>query len=166
MTRRPFLLALCVVAAALLQTTLFARLGLAGVAPNLVSLVVIAAAAELTDTGAAFLGFAAGLFLDGLSETPLGLWAASLTVVGYLVRLGETVVGGSFSGLVASVAIGSFGAEGLFAGIGSIFGQATLSGGRTVRTMLLVTVYNLVLAVVVVPIVRRVARGSGRRVGW
>ena len=155
--RKVVLLTVYVVAAAILQTTLFARLHLAGAAPNLVALVVIAAATELSDTGAALCGFCAGLFVDLLSETPLGLWAASLAIVGYLVCLGSARIGDAGGSRAVAVIGGSLGAEGLFVGLGAIFGQSTLSGAATIWTIVRVTLYNLPLALVVVPLVRRVA---------
>ena len=75
-----------VVVAAILQTTLFGdgRLQPLGASPALVALIVIATARYLEPEQALLVGFTAGLLMDLLGSSPLGLWAMAMTTVGYV----------------------------------------------------------------------------------
>ena len=83
--RRLLALAVVLVVAVLVQSTVLARLGLAGVRPDLLVLAVVAVAmASDATTGAAF-GFVAGLVADLLFDLPVGVSALVWTAAGFAV---------------------------------------------------------------------------------
>jgi rod shape-determining protein MreD len=74
-----------VLAAVVLQTTVFTHLRIDGVAPDIGLMAVLAVAYEEgADTGAVF-GFVIGLAIDLFLTTPLGLSALSFALTGYAV---------------------------------------------------------------------------------
>ena len=78
-------LALVVITAVVLQTTLFTHLRIDGVVPDVGLVCVLAVAYEDgPDTGAWF-GFVMGLSIDLFLTTPLGLSALSFALTGYAV---------------------------------------------------------------------------------
>ena len=87
MNARPVALSiLLVLVAVVIQTTLFGpgRIQPFGAAPMLVLSVVIACVRYLDSEPALLLGFTAGLLLDLLGGSPLGLWAMVYVVVTYV----------------------------------------------------------------------------------
>lgn len=153
MTHRSTAIAiLLVLAAVVVQTTFFVRFQPLGVAPDLVLLVVVAAVRHLPSEPAVLVGFSGGLLADLLGVTPLGLRALVLTVVAFLaVRLQERLEASLLAAAVGVVLLTVLG-EGLFAVIGTLFGRALLSDALIMRKLLLVPLYNLVLAPGVFPL--------------
>jgi rod shape-determining protein MreD len=156
-----------VVVAVILQTTLFGegRIQPFGASPNLVVVVVIATVRHLDTEAGLLVGFTAGLLMDLLGGSPLGLWAMVMTVVAYLtLRLRHRADDG-----VLSVAIGVFAmtflAHALFVLAGTLFGQRLLTDLDVVRLMLLPSLYNMLLAAVVLPIATRLM-GARRVDSW
>jgi rod shape-determining protein MreD len=142
-----------VVVAVILQTTVFGdgRIQPFGAAPNIVTLVVIATVRYLDPEPGILIGFTAGLLLDLLGGSPLGLWAMSLTVVAFItLRVRRRADEGWLI-----VAIGIFGltllGQVLFAVGGTLFGQRTLNNPSVVQTMILPSLYNTLLAALVLP---------------
>jgi rod shape-determining protein MreD len=142
-----------VVAAVILQTTMFGdgRIQPFGAAPNIVTLVVIATVRYLDPEPGILIGFTAGLLLDLLGGSPLGLWAMSLTVIAFItLRVRRRADEGWLI-----VAIGVFGltflGQALFAVGGTLFGQRTLNNPSVVQTMILPSLYNTLLAALVLP---------------
>ena len=78
--------AVAVTLALVVQVSVLAPLSWQGVAPNLVLLVVVAAALQQDAQFAMVLGFASGLLLDLAppADHVAGRWALALTVVGYV----------------------------------------------------------------------------------
>lgn len=142
-----------VVVAVIMQTTVFGdgRIQPLGSAPNMVTLVVIATVRYLDPEPGILIGFTAGLLLDLLGGSPLGLWAMSLTVVAFItLRVRRRADEGWLI-----VAIGIFGltllGQVLFAVGGTLFGQRTLNNPSVVQTMILPSLYNTLLAALVLP---------------
>jgi rod shape-determining protein MreD len=142
-----------VVVAVILQTTMFGegRIQPFGAAPNIVTLVVIATVRYLDPEPGILIGFTAGLLLDLLGGSALGLWAMSLTVVAYVtLRVRRRADEGWLI-----VAVGIFGltllGQVLFAVGGTLFGQRTLNNPSVVQTMILPSLYNTLLAALVLP---------------
>ncbi len=142
-----------VVVAVVMQTTVFGdgRIQPLGSAPNMVTLVVIATVRYLDPEPGILIGFTAGLLLDLLGGSPLGLWAMSLTVVAFItLRVRRRADEGWLI-----VAIGIFGltllGQVLFAVGGTLFGQRTLNNPSVVQTMILPSLYNTLLAALVLP---------------
>ncbi|MDX1691549.1 MAG: rod shape-determining protein MreD [Acidimicrobiia bacterium] len=164
-TRRTLIVFAFVIGAIALQTTLFDRLRPLDAAPALGVLVVIALARHLAPEAALITGFGAGLFQDLLSDSVLGIWALSLSVVAFAtIRLRDrlvediTLIGPAVFGL-------SLAALALFAVLGTIFGQRTFADQALVRNMLLPAAYNLVLAIVVFPLTTWALAPERRTVG-
>ena len=163
MTRRLLVTVALVVAAAALQTTLFARIRPLDAAPALGVLIVIAVARHLPPELAVLVGFLAGLLDDLLSETPLGLWSLVLTTVAFVVVRFRERMEDDFTLIAPLVFVFSFGALALFAVLGTIFGEKTLADAGLVRKMLLPSAYNVLLAAVVLPATTRLLGAQRRR---
>jgi len=149
--RRAAVTVLSIIAAVALQTTLFVRLRPFDAAPALVVLVVIGLARHLSSELALFAGFSAGLLEDLLSQSPLGLWALTLTTVAYFVVRVRDRMEEDFSLLAPFVFLLTLGAITLFAVLGTIFGEKTLADAGFVRKILVPSVYNLALSGAVLP---------------
>lgn len=160
--RRVVAVTLMILAAAALQTTLFARLRPFDTAPALILLVVIALARHLSPEMALFMGFSAGLLQDLLSQSPLGLWALTFTTVAYaVVRLRDRLEE-DFSLLGPFVFGVSAAAIALFAVLGTIFGEKTLADAGLWRKIVVPAVYNALLAALILPLASW-ALGADRR---
>jgi rod shape-determining protein MreD len=152
-------LALVVISAVVLQTTLFTHLRIDGVAPDVGLVAVLAVAYEDgPDTGAWF-GFVMGLAIDLFLTTPLGLSALSFALTGYAVGVFQAgmvrktpwlapilgFVGGLFGGLV-------------FITVGGLVGQSGFLTLESLKTVFIAAAYDALIAPIVFPIVRRAAR--------
>ncbi|MEX2275153.1 MAG: rod shape-determining protein MreD [Actinomycetota bacterium] len=165
--RRVLVFVLVVVTALLLQTTLFSDVTLVGAKPELVYLVAIVfAMLEGPATGATS-GFVAGMAQDFLLNSPKGITALTLTLLGYVVgTLRQYIV--SDSPLLPTVIVGA----GTFAGIlfyglvSFLLGQLDESFGYVARIAGLSGLYNAILTPLLFPLLRRLAEGSEKqRVG-
>lgn len=148
---------LVVVTTVAIQTTTLGpgSLQLFGASPNLVTLVVIGLARYLDDEPAILIGFTAGVFLDSLGSSVLGLWAMSETVVAYAtLRLRDRSRDGIFV-VAAGVALLTIGGQVLFAITGTLFGERFLTDIGVARRILLPGLYNMVIAAVMLPGIRR-----------
>ncbi len=168
MTGRELAVALTlVVVAVVAQTTLFApdRIQPFGASPNIVLLTIIATVRYLDPEAGLLTGFTAGLFVDSLGVSPLGLWAMVGTVVAYLTTRfrdraddGPVAVGvGVFLLTVVGIS--------LYVMVSTLFGQRTLSDPSLLAKVFLPGVYNVILAAAVVPGVT-LAMGRRRVRGW
>lgn len=170
MTRRPVVISLAlVVVAVVIQTTLFGagRLQPFGAAPMLVLVVVVACVRYLEPEPAVLLGFTAGLLLDLLGGSPLGLWAMVYLIVSYVAyRFRDRADEGALVVGVGIFAIAFF-AQVLFVMAGTLFGQRLLANTDLVKHLLLPSLYSLVAAAAVIPVVTWLLRernvGSWRR---
>jgi rod shape-determining protein MreD len=149
MRPRPVLISLTlVVAAVVLQTTLFApgRILPFGVAPNLVALVLIACIRYLEPEASLLVGFTAGLVMDTLGGSPLGLWAMSMTAIAYAgVKLRPRAEDGPPLLAVGVVGL-TFLGQLVFVLVGTLFGLGLITDDQLLRKLLLPGVYNLALA--------------------
>ncbi|HKZ30164.1 MAG TPA: rod shape-determining protein MreD [Acidimicrobiia bacterium] len=149
--------------AVVLQTTFFAQVRIFEVAPDLVMLTVIAAARRLDAEPAVLLGFTSGIAMDLLGSSPLGLRALVLTLVAYstvrtrdrfdinVVATGSAVLLLSLLGVVLIVVIGT------------LFGEASFRDPNVFRKIVLIPVYNLALAIGILPLVTLVLGDRRRR---
>lgn len=155
-----------VIIAAAVQTTLFVDFRPFDIAPALVALVVIAVSRHLSAEIAMLIGFGIGLFLDLLSESPLGLWALVMTTVAFLtVRLRDRTEDDPVLLGIGVFAV-SLGALALFSVLGTIFGEKTLADSSIVRKIVLPAAYNTLLALVVLPLTTWLVAGGRTRSGW
>lgn len=158
-------IAALLVVAVLVQTTVGSDLRVAGVAPDLMLLLAICAGIFGGARQGVLVGFACGLLADvWLTDTPLGLSALTLCLVGFCVGgLRATMVpeGWGLVPVTAFVATAA-GVVG-FVAIGDLVGQSQLlAGGRAVlvRTVGVEAVENAVLALPVAWLYQRCSRGT------
>ena len=157
MGSRSVLWALTLVGAAIiLQTTLFNRLELFEIFPDVVLLVVIICARYLDPDPTLLLGFTAGFSLDLLSTTPMGLRALVMTLVAYgLLRSTDWMDANPLASILSTVLFSLLGVV-LLAVVGTLFNQAATTGGTVVKTITLVPVYNALLGIVLAPVIGRI----------
>ncbi len=143
---------LAVVVALVIQTTVFGARGIEplGVAPALVTLVVIAIGPYVEPEYHVLLGFTAGILIDLMGSGTLGLWAMTLTIVAYATvrlrsRFNEGIALTAF--LVFSLTLAG---QLVFVTVATLFGQDVVSDISLVAKVILPAVWNLVLAVPVV----------------
>jgi len=154
MKARRLLLALLVVMVSVaIQTTLFARIRPFDAAPALVLLVVIAFARHVPAEYALGIGFFAGFLADLLADSALGLWALVMTTTAYFVVHFRDRLEDDFSLLGPFVFGVTAGALTLFSVLGTIFGQKTLADAGIVKKILLPSLYNMLLAALILPLV-------------
>lgn len=162
-TRRVLIASGVLLAAVVLQTSLFARIRPFDVAPALVLVVVIGYARHLQAETAILLGFGAGLVQDLMAVSPLGLWALVMSSAAYVVVRFRDRLEEDFGLITPFVFAVSFGALALFAVLGTIFGEKTLADGGMVKKLLVPAIYNVVLSFAVLPFVAWTI-GATRRV--
>lgn len=158
-------IALFLVVAVLIQTALGSDLRIAGVAPDLMVLVVICAGLTGGTEAGAWVGFWAGLLADMfLTSTPIGLSALTYCLIGAAIGalrasvLQERRVLVPLAGLVGTAA-----AVLLFVAAGDVLGQTQLMGsGRSwlIRVIVVESLWNAVLSLPVGYLYARAARGS------
>ena len=160
------LVALLVLMLALvLQVSLFPHFAWRGVVPDLVLLVVVAAALTRGSQYAAVLGFAGGLLLDLAppADHLVGRWALALVVIGYLAGRLRTPGQGRAGQLnaatvVAVVAACSFLGTSLFALSGLVLQDPVVPVTQMLEAILVALVWDVLLTPLVVPPLMRLFR--------
>ncbi len=148
-----FRLPLMLIGALLLQTTVLARIRVAGVMPDFMLLVAVAAGITAGPTRGAALGFASGMVIDLFLPTPLGLSALVFTVVGYGVGVANAgVLRSAWYIPMLTAGAGSMAGVALYAVAGSMLGERMLTA-HLVTIVVVVGVSNAVLAPVAVRLV-------------
>lgn len=148
-------LAILVVLAIVAQTTLFGRINLDGIAPDVVMLTVILASLRLRNETALLMAFTTGLAMDALGSNALGLRALTLTAVAFLaVRTRERA---EFSPLAAAVWAGLLTLAGvvLYVVVGTLVSQVDMDGGQALRRILLVPLLTFLVALLAWPVLAR-----------
>lgn len=143
------------------QTTMFgeSRIDPFGAAPNIVLLLVMICAAYLEPEPALLVAFTTGLLADLLGGSTIGLGAISMVVVAYVtLRVRRRIDDG-----VVVVAAGVLGlsvlGQAIFAIAGTLFGQQVFADPGWYRQIVLPSIYNVIAAVALIPIVSRVMGG-------
>lgn len=147
-------------AAVVLQTAFFPYFAYAGVVPNIVLLVVVAAGLTRGPELAAVLGFTGGLLIDLTppADHIAGRWALALMVVGYLAGRVRPDAGRSAAAALATVAAGSFIGTSIFALSGMVMVDTSVTAGEALRVIPLSLLLDLLLAPFVLPLAIRVFR--------
>jgi len=159
--RRTLALTAVIVAALLLQTTVFADVRLLGARPELMYLVTIVFAMLEGPASGAIAGFAGGMAQDFLLNQPKGITALALTLLGYAIGLlRQYIVSPSPLLPVVLVALGTFAGVVFYGVVSFLLGQLDTSWGYLVRVAALSGVYNAILTPIVYPVLRRLAEGS------
>jgi rod shape-determining protein MreD len=150
--RRLLALAVVLVVAVLVQSTVLARLTLAGVRPDLLVLAVVSVAVATDPTTGAVFGFVAGLVADLLFDLPVGVSALVYTAVGFAVGTVRVYVT-SHRPLVHLVLAGAASLASVWCS-GLVLRVFDLSSWAAVaRAGPLVALYNLLLTPFVYPVV-------------
>jgi rod shape-determining protein MreD len=150
--RRLLALAVVLVVAVLIQSTVLARLRLAGARPDLLVLVVVSVAVATDPTTGAVFGFVAGLVSDLLFDLPVGVSALVYTAVGFAVGTVRVYVT-SHRPLVHLVLAGAASLASVWC-CGLLLRVFDLSSWATVtRAGPLVALYNLLLTPFIYPVV-------------
>jgi rod shape-determining protein MreD len=129
------------------QLELFSDLRIAGVMPELLLGLTVAAAWHGGADRGAFVGFTAGALYDLYLPTPLALTALTYTIVGYAVGIGVEVLAQDAQRMArrllgaASVACGLV----LFMMLGELLGEENLYNDDFPRIVAVATVYTAVL---------------------
>jgi rod shape-determining protein MreD len=150
--RRFLVLAAVLVVAVLVQSTVLARLTLAGVRADLLVLAVVSVAVATDPTTGAVFGFVAGLVADLLFDLPVGVSALVYTAVGFAVGTVRVYVT-SHRPLVHLVLAGAASLASVWC-CGLLLRVFDLSSWATVtRAGPLVALYNLLLTPFIYPVV-------------
>ena len=154
MTAVRALVALAAVLVALvLQVSVFPHVAWHGIVPNLVLLVVVAAALTRGAQFAAVLGFVAGVVLDLAppADHVTGQWALALVLVGYVAGRVQQEVRPSASAVVVTVAASSFVGTSVFALLGLLLGEAVVDVGSLLGVIAVAVVWDVLLTPFVLP---------------
>lgn len=136
-----------VIGALVLQVCLFSQFSYEGARPEVMILVAIAAGFTAGPEQGAILGFAAGLALDVMLTTPFGLSALVYAIVGYATGSVTVSVVRSAWWIATIVAlVGSATGMVLYALVGAVLGEPTLSGPSLATIVVVVSGINAVLA--------------------
>ena len=154
--------AVLVVVAVLLQSTVVARLPLPGSPPDLVLVVVLALALAAGPVAGAVTGFAAGALGDLLADHALGRLALSCAVAGHLVGLAAGDAERSVLRPFAAVGLGTAAALVVYAVEGALLGDPRVGLGALLRGLVSTVPYAVVAVPFVVPLVGRLVRGPER----
>jgi rod shape-determining protein MreD len=146
--------------AVVLQVAVFSAFSFDGVVPNLLLLVVVAAALVRGPEFAAVLGFLGGLAIDLAppADHVAGRWALALVVVGYLAGRVRQDAGSSALAAVVTVAACSFVGTSLFALSGMLLQDPAIPVGDALRVIPVAVLYDVLVTPFVLPLVMRLFR--------
>lgn len=154
---------LAVLLALVLQVSLFPHLAWQGVVPNLVLLVVVAAALSRGAQFAMLLGFAAGVMLDLAppADHVAGRWALALVLVAFLAAQVRQDTRPSTPTVLATVAVASFVGTSVFALTGMVLGEPVGSVPEVLGVIAVAVVWDLLLTPFVLPATMRLFERVG-----
>lgn len=164
MIRRVVSIAIVVITALLLQSTVFADLRLLGVRPELLYLVTIVLALLEGPNEGSIVGFTSGLAQDFLLNEPKGITALTLTLLGYGVGMArQFIVSPSPLLPTAIVFVGTAGGVAFYEVVSFLLGTFDQPVTYAIKVALLSAAYNAVLTPIVFPLLRRLSEGSRPR---
>lgn len=164
--RRTALIVLGMVGALVMQTTLFGRVRLGGIAPDVVILAVVLFSLRARAETAMLAGFSIGFLFDAVaSSSALGLRAIAYTTVAFVAV--KTRDRADLGPIAVAVWAGLMTLVGLTAilVIGTLFGQVTMGFGQASRRLFLVPVYNTGIALLLSPFTSRLLDGRRGVIG-
>jgi rod shape-determining protein MreD len=162
--RRTIAIAVVMITALLLQSTLLGDVLLLGAKPELLDLVVIVRAILEGPSEGAVVGFAGGMVQDFFMNQPKGLTALTLTLLGYTVGLARQYIVSPSPLLPTLMVLG-----GTFAGVAFYETVAVLLNTLHTDTVLFFRIagfsalYTALLTPIVYPLLRRIFEGSRPR---
>jgi rod shape-determining protein MreD len=150
-----------IVTALLLQTTVFPKLTMFGVKPELLYLVTVVFAGLRGPAEGAIVGFVSGLAQDFMLNTPKGITALTLTLLGYTVGLARQYITSPSPLLPAIlVAMGTAAGVAFHQGVAFLLGEEEGPFGYIARVVLLTAVYGAILTPIFYPVLRRAAAAT------
>jgi rod shape-determining protein MreD len=157
-----FLVAVAMVA----QVSVLARLHLPGAVPDLLLLTVLGLAISYGHIGGCLIGFGAGLLADIAppADHAVGRYALVLCVIGYAAGLVKPGSGQlrTAAGPMTVVIGAAIGTTLLYASVGGLVGDTAGAHVGLPKLLFTATVYDLLLAPFVVPLVMALARRFDR----
>lgn len=162
--RRAIPFAVAIFTALLLQTTVFPKVTLVGAKPELVYLVVIIMAMLDGPSVGAVIGFSGGMAQDFLQNTPKGVTALTLTLLGYAVGLARTYIV-TPSPLLPMMIVGLGTSCGLlfFGIVSALIGQLATGWLYLFKIAFFSGIYNGLLTPVFYPLLKRISEGDRSR---
>jgi len=161
--RRAIAIALLIVIAILLQTTVFSEIRLLGAKPELLYLLTIVLALLDGPSEGAIAGFFGGMSEDFLLHQPKGITALTLTLLGYAIGLSRQYIVSASPLLPTILVAGGTFVGAMFHGtVSFLLGQET-QFGYLVRTALLSGLYGALLTPLAFPLIRRLSEYSKPR---
>lgn len=164
--RRSLLIVALLVGALVVQTTLFGRVRIGGIAPDLVILAIVFFALRSRAETAMLAAFTIGFLFDAVaSSSALGLRAIAYTTVAFVaVKTRERADLGPIAvalwvGLMTLVGVAA-----IFL-VGTLFGQIDLGFGQAGRRLLLIPLFNAGIAVLLSPLSSRLLDGRRGVIG-
>ena len=150
---RGLFIAAAVVLSLALQVSFFPHFAVYGVVPNLVLLVVVAAALSRGARFAMVVGFLGGLSLDLVppADHVAGRWALALVLVAWVASRVRQDVRPSPLAVLATVAASSFVGTSVFALTGLVLRDPVVGVGEMLAVIGVAVVSDLVLAPLVLP---------------
>jgi rod shape-determining protein MreD len=140
-----FRVPLVLVTALVLHTAVFPQIRIAGVMPDIMLLLAIAAGVEAGPSYGAVAGFLTGMLADLFLPTPLGLSALVFSLTGYATGVARTgLLNAAWWFPVATAFVASSAGVGLFAIAGTMLGESLLDRDLAV-IMLVVGITNAIL---------------------
>ena len=157
---RTLVIAALVLVALVLQVSFFPSFAYNGVVPNLLLLVVVAAALTRGAEFAMVLGFSAGLLVDLAppADHVAGRWALALVLAGYLAGRVRQDAGQSALATIVTVAATSFVATSVFALSGLLLRDESVSVVQALQVIPVSVVYDVLLTPFVLPLMMRLFR--------
>jgi rod shape-determining protein MreD len=154
--RRTIILLLVITTALLLQTTVFPELTLLGIKPELLYLVTVVVAALRGPAEGAVVGFVSGLAQDFLLNSPKGITALTLTMLGYAVGLARQYITSPSPLLPAIlVALGTAGGIAFHQAVAFLLGEEGGPFLYLAKVVGLTALYGFVLTPIFFPVLRR-----------
>lgn len=146
---------LCVSIALVLQVSVFSYFSWQGVVPNLVLLIVVAAAIARGAQFGMVLGFAAGVLIDLAppADHIAGRWALALLVVGYIAGRVTQEAKPSATAVVATVAASSFLGTSIFALSGLLLRDPAVAIPDLLQVIGISVAWDVLLTPLVLPAV-------------
>jgi rod shape-determining protein MreD len=129
------------------HTSLLSSLRIAGVAPDAMLLLAVAAGIAGGPTNGAIIGFAGGIGLDCFLQTPLGLSALAFCLVGYAVGSVQSgILRATWWIPLATAFVASIAGEALYAMSGAVIGETHMALSRLTTVVLVVGSLNAAMA--------------------
>lgn len=164
--RRVVLVSVALVVALILQTTLFGRVRIGGIAPDVVILAIVFFSLRARAETAMLAAFSIGLLFDAVASTSaLGLRAIAYTTVAFVaVRTRDRADLGPIAVAVWVGLMTLVGVATVFL-VGTLFGQIDLGFGQAGRRLLLIPLFNAGIAVLLSPLSSRLLDGRRGVIG-